>query len=58
MLLDQGALEPERPGGSRVSMSGGLRPLGQPGEEVDDGEHDPALPVCEPDSAGEGVPLD
>ena len=58
MLLDQGALEPERPGGAGVAMSGGVCAVGQPGEEVDDGQHDSALPLCEPDGTGQGVPLD
>lgn len=46
MLLDQGALEPERPGGFGFAMSGGFCSLGQPNEEMDDGQHDPALPLC------------
>lgn len=56
MLLDQGALESERPGGFGVAMPRGLCPLGRAGEEVDDGQHDPTLPLCEPHGSSEGMP--
>ncbi len=56
MLFDQSALESERSGSFGIAMPRGLYPLGQPVKEVDDGQHDPTLPLREPHSTGEGMP--
>lgn len=54
MLFLQGSLESGRPGGARQSVPGHLCPLGRQ-DQLDDGLHDPALPLREPHRSFQAV---